>query len=417
MDNTVTRPAIFYLTVSHWRVSRRCSLLLTNSSSTSSSNSNSSSSCSPQRSFQSGVFNLIHSGTKKAVAVKETLPVKGNFDKLLQYTVIVIHLLSSADCVCYSLLFPHNGGEILFWLGQAKCTIGARLDYDCLNLCECACLLRAPLKWDTVGGMGRGTDGGRKHSARHTLKLVASSQFIEQLEKYCSKWIDDCCLSASVVDITLRISSTYHNYCHRSFTVSMYVEANCLRMEICQEIASIPVFLCFYRTHFLQMINGRGQIMLAVVTLLANKCRGLFCFADSAGRCFSGEFRQSFTSTSVECCLPSAAFIRACLVLLGMSRYCKKTARRFCVCFQADGHLGWVPFFSVPTTHGGSSKWRTYYIKAEVRLRVRDRERKRGAIFLASFLSAHSSLDAGCQLLRVHGCIIPSDEKEKGKKF
>ncbi|XP_003368187.1 conserved hypothetical protein [Trichinella spiralis] len=68
--------------------------------------------------------------------------------------------------------------------------------------------------------------------------------------------------------------------------------------------------------------------MLAVVTLLANKCRGLFCFADSAGRCFSGEFRQSFTSTSVECCLPSAAFIRACLVLLGMSRYCKKTARR-----------------------------------------------------------------------------------------
>ncbi|KRZ60401.1 hypothetical protein T02_9065 [Trichinella nativa] len=72
------------------------------------------------------------------------------------------------------------------------------------------------------------------------------------------------------------------------------------------------------------MINGRGQIMLTVVTLLANKCRGLFCFADSAGRCFSGEFRQSFTSTSVECCLPSAAFIQACLVLLGMSRYCKK---------------------------------------------------------------------------------------------
>ncbi|KRX18371.1 hypothetical protein T07_8371 [Trichinella nelsoni] len=102
------------------------------------------------------------------------------------------------------------------------------------------------------------------------------------------------------------------------------------------------------------MINGRGQIMLTVVTLLANKCRGLFCFADSAGRCFSGKFRQWFTSTSVECCLPSAAFIQACLVLLGMSR--------------SDGHLGWVPFFSVPTTHGGSSRWRTYYIKAEVRL-------------------------------------------------
>ncbi|KRX82902.1 hypothetical protein T06_10912 [Trichinella sp. T6] len=104
------------------------------------------------------------------------------------------------------------------------------------------------------------------------------------------------------------------------------------------------------------MINGRGQIMLTVVTLLANKCRGLFCFADSAGRCFSGEFRQSFTSTSVECCLPSAAFIQACLVLLGMSR--------------SDGHLGWVPFFSVPTTHCGSSRWRTYYIKAEVELRL-----------------------------------------------
>ncbi|KRX82918.1 hypothetical protein T06_2129 [Trichinella sp. T6] len=147
MDNTVTRPAIFYLTVSHLRVSRRCSLLLTNSSSTSNSNNSSSSSniryeyfiliqklvimflhlwgcmclgrafsleklqvlfffyslldvvgCRcllvlkllvlldeqadnnqsvmveiwNQRSFQSGVFNLILSGTKKDVAVKET---------------------------------------------------------------------------------------------------------------------------------------------------------------------------------------------------------------------------------------------------------------------------------------------------------------------------------------------------------
>ncbi|KRY47315.1 hypothetical protein T03_8547 [Trichinella britovi] len=125
----------------------------------------------------------------------------------------------TADCVCYSLLFPHNGREILFWLGQAKrakCTMGARLDYDCLNLVK---------------------------------------------------------IQFSIVE----------------------------------------------------------------------------------RRCFSGEFRQSFTSTSVECCLPSAAFIQACLVLLGMSR--------------SDGHLGWVPFFSVPTTRCGSSRWRTYYIKAEVELR------------------------------------------------
>ncbi|KRX39524.1 hypothetical protein T05_7599 [Trichinella murrelli] len=196
MDNTVTRPAIFYLTVSHWRVSRRCSLLLTNSSSSSNSNSSSSSSSNiryeyfiliqklaimflhpwgcmclgreadnnqsvmveiwNQRSFQPGVFNLILSGTKKDVA-------KVFFNR---YAVIIIHLLCSADCVCYSLLFPHNGREILFWLGQAKrakCTMGARLDYDCLNL------------------------------------------------------TDDCCLSAFGVDITLRISSTYHNYCHRLF--------------------------------------------------------------------------------------------------------------------------------------------------------------------------------------------------------
>ncbi|KRX18422.1 hypothetical protein T07_4073 [Trichinella nelsoni] len=86
-------------------------------------------------------------------------------------SVIIIHLLSSADCVCYSLLFLHNGGEILFWFGQAKqakCTIGARLDYDCLNL------------------------------------------------------IDDCCLSAFAVDITLRISSTYHNYCHQSNYCKQY---------------------------------------------------------------------------------------------------------------------------------------------------------------------------------------------------